>query len=56
VIVDINIQKTVEKWSEKDLREFEKIKEKFVSEALNWYKEVGNNLRTTYIGNSRTTV
>ncbi|CAG8570899.1 432_t:CDS:2, partial [Acaulospora morrowiae] len=56
VIVNINIQETVEKWSEKDLREFEKIKEKFVSEALNWYKEAGNNLKTTYIGNSRTTV
>ncbi|CAG8669065.1 2454_t:CDS:1, partial [Acaulospora morrowiae] len=47
-----NIQKVSEKWINEDLREFEDIRKRF----LIWNDNAESNLRTTYTGNSRTTL
>jgi hypothetical protein len=42
-------------WTEKDLKEFEDVGKKFVTETLRWHEDATHNIRAVYTGNSRTT-
>jgi len=38
------------------MRNFKKVKERFINKILSWHKEAESNLRTIYIGTLRITI
>jgi hypothetical protein len=43
-------------WTEEELKEFDKIEKKLISEVLHWHEDAACSIRAVYTGNSRTTI
>jgi hypothetical protein len=43
-------------WTGEELKEFDKVGKRLITEALHWYEGADHNIRAVYTGNSRTTV
>ncbi|PKY48740.1 hypothetical protein RhiirA4_464411 [Rhizophagus irregularis] len=43
-------------WTGEELKEFDKVGKRLITEALHWHEGVDYNIRAVYTGNSRTTV
>ena len=43
-------------WTKEDLKEFEKVGEKLITEVLCWHEKATNSIRAAYNGTSRTTI
>uniref|UniRef100_U9URS7 Uncharacterized protein n=1 Tax=Rhizophagus irregularis (strain DAOM 181602 / DAOM 197198 / MUCL 43194) TaxID=747089 RepID=U9URS7_RHIID len=43
-------------WTGEELKKFDKVGKRLITEALHWHKDADHNIRAVYTGNSRTTV
>jgi hypothetical protein len=51
-----NIEETINEWTEGELREFEEVGRRLISEVLKWDKGAMSKIRAVYTGTSRTTL
>src|SRR5579859_3983507 len=43
-------------WTGEELKEFDEVGRRLITETLHWYEDADHNIRAVYTGNSRTTV
>ena len=43
-------------WTEEELKEFDNVEKRLISEVLHWREDAGCNIRAVYTRNSRTTM
>ncbi|RIA91400.1 hypothetical protein C1645_822097 [Glomus cerebriforme] len=51
-----NINEWTEDWTKEDLKEFEKVGKKLITEVLCWHEKATDSIRIAYNGTLRTTV
>src|SRR4051812_13653068 len=55
VVEDLTEGKAIENWTEENLKEFEEVGKRLITETLHWHDGAADsNIRDVYIGNSRT--
>src|SRR4051794_5080709 len=53
---DLTEGEAVGNWTEENLKEFEEVGKRLITEALHWHDGAANSIRAVYTGNSRTTM
>ncbi len=49
-------EESVNYWTEEELKEFEEVGNRLITEALRWHENAANNIRAAYTEDSRTTI
>src|SRR5438045_2539758 len=54
--IKLSRDEAVENWTEEDLKEFDVVGNRLITEALLWHEDATRSIRAVYTGNSRTTM
>ncbi|CAB4375167.1 unnamed protein product [Rhizophagus irregularis] len=56
VFGDLTECEAVKNWTEENLKEFEEVGNRFITEALHWHDGTANSIKVVYTGKLRTTM